>query len=59
MMHASRVGNVMYETATWTAVQETDGKKTQYKRVLQRVMTKGADGKWRTTAHTWNAEENK
>lgn len=49
----------MYETATWTAVQETDGKKTQYKGVLQRVMTKGADGKWRTTAHTWNAEENK
>ncbi|MGF6408890.1 YybH family protein [Paraburkholderia sp. MM5482-R1] len=59
VVHATRVGNVMYETANWSAVQEKDGKKTQFKGVLLKVMTKSADGKWRTTAHTWNAEENK
>lgn len=59
VVHASRAGNVMYETANWTAVLEKDGKKTQFKGVLLKVMTKSADGKWHTTAHTWNAEENK
>lgn len=55
VVHANRVGNVIYETANWSAVAEKDGKKTQYKGVLLKVMTKGADGKWRATAHTWNA----
>ena len=57
VVQASRVGNVMYETANWTAVAEKDGKKTPYKGVLVKVMTRGADGKWRTTAHTWNAAQ--
>jgi ketosteroid isomerase-like protein len=57
-VRASRVGNVMYETTNWTAVLEKNGKKTQYKGVLLKVMTTSADGKWHTTAHTWNAEEN-
>ncbi|MGF6917397.1 YybH family protein [Paraburkholderia sp. 40] len=57
VVQANRVGNVMYETANWTAVAEKDGKKTPYKGVLVKVMTKGADGKWRTTAHTWNAAQ--
>ncbi|MGF6447525.1 YybH family protein [Paraburkholderia youngii] len=59
VVRASQVGNVMYETADWTAVQEKDGKKPQYKGVLLKVMTRSTDGKWRTIAHTWNAEENK
>ena len=46
VVHASRAGNVMYETANWTAVLEKDGKKTQFKGVLLKVMTKSADGKW-------------
>jgi uncharacterized protein (TIGR02246 family) len=57
VVQASRVGNVIYETANWTAVAEKDGKKTPYKGVLVKVMTKSADGKWRTTAHTWNAAQ--
>jgi uncharacterized protein (TIGR02246 family) len=57
VVQAHRVGNVMYETANWTAVAEKDGKKTPYKGVLVKVMTKGADGQWRTTAHTWNAAQ--
>jgi uncharacterized protein (TIGR02246 family) len=57
VVQANRVGNVMYETANWTAVAEKDGKKTPYKGVLVKVMTKGGDGKWRTTAHTWNAAQ--
>lgn len=57
VVSAKRVGNVMYETANWTAVAEKDGKKTPYKGVLLKVMSKGADGKWRATAHTWNAAE--
>ncbi|MBN3759401.1 SgcJ/EcaC family oxidoreductase [Burkholderia sp. Ac-20365] len=59
VVRANRIGNVMYETANWSAVLEKDGKKTQFKGVLLKVMMKGTDGKWRTTAHTWNAEENK
>ncbi|WP_144063434.1 YybH family protein [Caballeronia insecticola] len=57
VVSAKRVGNVMYETANWTAVAEKDGKKTPYKGVLLKVMTKSSDGKWRTTAHTWNAAQ--
>jgi uncharacterized protein (TIGR02246 family) len=57
VVSAKHAGNVMYETANWTAVVEKDGKKTPYKGVLLKVMAKGADGKWRTTAHTWNAAE--
>ncbi|MFM0325966.1 YybH family protein [Caballeronia glebae] len=57
VVSARHVGNVMYETANWTAVAEKDGKKTPYKGVLLKVMVKGADGKWRTTAHTWNAAQ--
>jgi uncharacterized protein (TIGR02246 family) len=57
VVQANRVGNVMYETANWTAVAEKDGKKTPYKGVLVKVMTKGTDGQWRTTAHTWNAAQ--
>lgn len=57
VVNARRVGNVMYETANWTATVDKDGKKTQYQGVLLKVMTKGSDGQWRTTAHTWNAAQ--
>jgi uncharacterized protein (TIGR02246 family) len=52
---AHRDGKVIYETANWSAVSEKDGKKTEYKGVLLKVMTLGSDGKWRASAHTWNA----
>lgn len=55
VVRANRVGNLIYQTANWTAVAEKDGKKTPYKGVVLKVLTKGADGKWRTTAQTWNA----
>ncbi|MFM0049709.1 YybH family protein [Caballeronia grimmiae] len=57
VVNARRVGNVLYETANWTAVADKDGKKTQYQGVLLKVMTKSSDGQWRTTAHTWNAAQ--
>ncbi|KND61606.1 Ketosteroid isomerase [Candidatus Burkholderia verschuerenii] len=59
VVHASHHGNVMYETANWSAMLDKDGKKQAFKGVLLKVMTRGTDGKWRTTAHTWNAAENK
>ena len=55
VVSAKRVGNLIYQTANWTAVAEKDGKKTPYKGVVLKVPTKGTDGKWRTTAQTWNA----
>jgi len=58
VVHASQIGNLMYETTNWSAVQEEDGRKTQYC-VLLKVMTKSVDGKRHTAAHTWNAEENR
>ncbi|SAL11376.1 SnoaL-like domain protein [Caballeronia turbans] len=57
VVSAKRVGNLMYQTANWTAVAEKDGKKTSYKGVVLKVLAKGADGKWRTTAQTWNAAQ--
>jgi uncharacterized protein (TIGR02246 family) len=55
VVSAKRVGNLIYQTANWTAVSDKDGKKTPYKGVVLKVLSKGADGKWRTTAQTWNA----
>ncbi|BBU29599.1 hypothetical protein BTHE68_33330 [Burkholderia sp. THE68] len=55
VVSAKRVGNLIYQTANWTVVAEKDGKKTPYKGVVLKVLSKGADGKWRTTAQTWNA----
>ncbi|WP_250515147.1 SgcJ/EcaC family oxidoreductase [Caballeronia sp. INDeC2] len=57
VVSAKRVGNLIYQTANWTVVAEKDGKKTAYKGVVPKVLAKGADGKWRTTAQTWNAAQ--
>jgi uncharacterized protein (TIGR02246 family) len=56
VIDAHRSGNVVYEVANWRAEgAEKDGKTPEHKGVLLKVMTRSADGKWRSTSHVWNA----
>jgi uncharacterized protein (TIGR02246 family) len=54
VIDARRNGNMVYEVANWSAAVDKDGKHTDYKGVVVKVMTLDNDGKWRTTAHVWN-----
>jgi ketosteroid isomerase-like protein len=59
IVHANHAGSVVCETANWSALREKDGRNQPFKGVLLKVMTRGADGAWRTSAHTWNAADGK
>jgi uncharacterized protein (TIGR02246 family) len=56
IIDARRKGDLAYEVARWSANgPEKDGKKQTFGGVLINVFQRGADGKWKSVSHVWNA----